>query len=145
MTLPLHPATDASPLPFPLGERCGRCHRYLTRGSRAKRSLSGRWRHDACQQVAEPDKAAFAELAEALMRSNPWPRLLSLQSQLADSERQLAALETRAASIPEQRPAGSTRDREQQLRDRIDSLRAAIVKERAWKAGRLAAEWADGQ
>lgn len=143
MDLSLPPSPVA---PFPLGIRCVKCHRYLVRGSRAKRSLSGKWRHESCQHVTQPSEAEFVELAAALMRIQPWPRLQSLATQAADAEAELAVLQSRVRAVPEQRSSaeGAGPTRQQLLQERVESLRAAIDDERTWKAGRLATEWADG-
>lgn len=139
-------AHRVSPTPFALGTRCARCHCYLLRGFPSKRGLSGKWRHDTCENLGEPDRADFVELAEALMRIQPWPRLVSLEAQLVEATGALEIAKSRGRAFPAQR--SDTEDGEPSrgkvLLDRIESIRVAIAEERDWKAGRLAAEWADG-
>ena len=87
----------------------------------------------------------FTNVLRTMVRER---RLLSLEAQLDDAEAELAVLESRVRGIPEQRSApeepAEPSPREQLLHERVEGLRAAIEDERAWKADRLAAEWADG-
>ena len=140
----------APPVDFPLGVRCARCRRFILRGARARRGLTGQWRHQSCEQAPAPGTAQFEELAELLMRNQPWPRLVALTKQLASIDEELAQIKAvrRAAPIPEQ-PTGKhvmtpDRVREQELTEQRTVVVAAIDEERAWKASRLAIEWVDG-
>lgn len=151
MSTPGHQARDAAaPVDFPLGVRCAKCKRVILRGARARRGLTGQWRHQSCEQAPAPGKAQFEELAELLMGLQPWPRLVALTTRLAAIDEELAQIKAvrRAAPIPEQ-PTGKhvltpDRIREQELTEQRAAVLAAIDDERSWKASRLAIEWVDG-
>ena len=141
----------ASDADFPLGVRCAKCQRFILRNARARGGLTGQWRHQSCEQAPAPGKAQFEELAELLMSSQPWPRLVALNSRLAAIDDEVASIRAarRAAPIPEQ-PTGRhaltpDRAREQELLERRTHVVSAIAHERDWKAARLAIEWVDGR
>ena len=123
----------------------------LLRGATVRRGLGGRWRHQSCEEVPTPGPEQFGELADVLMVSQPWPRLVSLYDRLREVVAQLA--EIRAAReispIPEQ-PTGRhqaptpSREHEEHLEAERARLKAAIDEERDWKARRLAIDWAKG-
>ena len=125
-----------------LGARCTRCQRYLVDERDARRGFKGRWRHESCDTARTPSEAEFLALAEVLMDSQPWPRLLQLRSALTELD------ETPVARIPRQSTGPAIeRDEEtrlEELRERRAMLEEAIGDERSWKASRLALEWADG-
>jgi hypothetical protein len=134
-----------------MGVRCARCHRYLL-GSPARRTLTGRWRHESCAHLPEPTRAEFDQLADTLMTSHPWPRARTLSDELASVLEELGELRSvraTAAQVPRQAgpPDLETVDleREHELARRGEQLHEAITSEREWKAARLATEWAAGQ
>lgn len=146
------PGKDNAPPPvdFPLGVRCAKCRRFILRGARARRGLTGQWRHQSCEQAPAPGRAQFEELAELLMGLHPWPRLVALHAQLAAIDEELAQIKAvrRAAPIPEQ-PTGKhvltpDRARERELLEQRTTVLEAVDEEKAWKARRLAIEWVDG-
>jgi len=146
-------SASASPLTFPLGVRCAKCQRFILRGSRPRRSYSGRWRHESCQHVPEPGVAEFTELAEVLMQRQPWPKLVTLQARLSQVLEELDEVtDAGSARVPRQAtPETATdatdphaRSREQELLEQSEVIRDAIEAERTWRVRRLEAEWADG-
>jgi hypothetical protein len=146
------PGQDSAqtPVEFPLGVRCAKCRRFILRGARARRGLTGQWRHQSCEQAPAPGRVQFEELAELLMGRQPWPRLVSLTTRLEAIDEELAQIKAvrRAAPIPEQSTGKHVltpdRIREQELLEQRPAVLAAIDEERAWKAKRLAIEWVDG-
>ena len=133
--------------PSPVGERCARCHRYLVGATGVRRGLRGRWRHASCADAPAPTAAELAGLAEVLMTSRPWPRVVQLTDELTAVTDELDRTAAPAARVPAQAgPPLAERidDHELRLRDRRDELHEALATERSWKARRLAVEWADG-
>ncbi len=136
-----------------LGVRCTRCQRHLVGDVEVRRTVSGRWRHESCAAAPEPTSDDFSALADLLMHQHPWPRVAPLLAQLDEVLARLETLRGGGSASPVPRQAGppsaeevpaAQLERERALTSRAAELHEAIASERAWKARRLATEWADG-